>query len=1148
MDCANCGSPATPGQKFCGECGQPLASGCPSCGSENPPGQKFCGECGTPLADTAVPRTVPAVETPSAQRRVVSVLFVDLVGFTSFSEGRDPEDVRALITRYFDLAAEAVAAFGGTVDKFIGDAVMAWWGATTSQEDDAERATRAALDILDRVTTLGEEEGLDGLAARAGVMTGEASVGPGGNEKGLLLGDLVNSASRLQSLAAPDSVFVGARTADLVASALEVISEGSHRVKGKEAPLEAFRVGRVLGSTYRPGRDVIEPPFVGRDSELRILKDNLHAVDRDKRARLVSLVGHAGIGKSRLIWEFLKYIDGLVDTIYWHEGRSPSYGDGLAMWALGEMIRRRCRISETDTDEVSLIRLSETVAEFIGDPEERRWVEPRLASILGVGEAVAGERTELFAAGRALFEAISTQGTTVLVFEDVQWADTSLLEFIEELPDWSQNHPILVVSVTRPDLLDRRPDWGSGRRGFTSIYLSPLSTSEIHELVEGAVPGIPASAVERIADSAGGIPLFAVEMLRMLMGDGRLTLADGIFEITGDLTELEVPSSVHAVVAARIDRLPLEARDLTRDAAVLGFSFTLGGLAALREEEPDKVERQLSILVRNEILELVRDPRSPEAGQYQWVQAVLREVVYGRIGKADRHELHLRAARHYRDLDDPELAPVAAQHYVDALGADAAADETIEAELVNALGAALERSLDIHAHEQVVALAEAALPVAPARLQADLRERAAKAAVALLDVDTALRHADALIEAGEAGDVDLLHRGISLFGAIGNGLQRGQDVVTRLTPHLDAHPDFEEHPALAKAAAELARAQMISGLSTDAEAAELADRAIGAAEKLGVLEAVADAMITRGTAFATSRNHQAMALLRGAVELCRRHGFTGTMLRGLINIGYASQEVDETIAATEEAFAESKRVGDRNHAAFVASNLSGGYYYLWRWDDLEALLEDPAFGASEFSESGRLTSQASLARARGTVDEIAGLLEESSAIVAEATDPQIILNHERGVAADHFFEERYEESWEIGERHLRTHEFAPLVALSIMALAAAGARNREWLELTERETRERMSEQTWAYIADTCAIQLALMDGQHERALEIVDASTESMGRMGALDAVFTVLAVAARDLPEGPERDACIRRAKAQCEATGAPGFIDWLDRWLKS
>ena len=761
MVCGTCDAVAQEGQRFCGQCGQPLVASCPACGFDNPPDHRFCGSCGATLGGAGVSEN--RSDTPTAtERRVVSVLFIDLVGFTTFSEGRDPEDVRNVITEYFDVARDVIERFGGTVDKFIGDAVMAWWGATSSQEDDAERAVRSALEVVDAVASLGERLGVACLAARSGVMTGEVAVGPGGNEKGLLLGDLVNTTSRLQSLAEPGTVFVGDVTARLVNRAIDLEPAGTHQVKGKEEPVVAWKANRVLSERGGRGRvDMLEPPFVGRASELRLLKDTLIGTGHDQRARLVSLIGQAGIGKSRLIREFSNYVDGLVDDVYWHEGRSPSFGDGLALWALGEMIRGRAGIQETGSPEVTAERLAESVAAFVHE-DEVDWVRERLAGLLGVGQSAGGERTELFAAARTFFEGIAAGGTTVLVFEDLHWADPSLLEFVEELPDWSRNHPIMVVTMARPDLLDRRPDWGSGRPGFASLYLGPLGESEMADLIAGAVQGIPDIAVERIVAAAEGVPLFAVEMLRTLMSDGRLVVTESGVSVQDDLTEIDVPSSVQAVISARLDRLPQSERDLAHDAAVLGQSFTSDGLASLRDESLDKLERRLADLVRHEILTLVHDPRSPELGQYQWVQGVLREVTYGRIARTDRHDLHLRVARYFRGLGDPELAPVAASHFVSASGYAGASDPQLQEELVASLEAAIARARSLHAHEQILSLVELALPVAPPDLAVDLHEYAALAAVRLSQGATADRHTEALAALAAALDnVAVLHRSVS---------------------------------------------------------------------------------------------------------------------------------------------------------------------------------------------------------------------------------------------------------------------------------------------------------------------------------------------------------------------------------------------------
>jgi len=899
--CANCGTVAQPSQRFCGRCGTSLARDCPNCGAENPPDHRFCGTCGTPL-----PESVETAEQVTAvERRVVSVLFVDLVGFTTLSEGRDSEDVRNLITDYFDEAKDVVDHFGGTVDKFIGDAVMAWWGAETSNEDDAERAVRSALEIVDRVGQLGEAHGIADLAARAGVMTGQASVGPGGNEKGLLLGDMVNATSRLQSIAEPGAVYIGDTTARLVQTAIEVTPAGTHEVKGKEEPIVAHRATRVLAERGGAGKaDVLEPPFVGRDSELRLLKDSLHDTGRERRARLVSLVGQGGIGKSRLVWEFLKYVDGIAEVVYWHQGRSPSYGNGLSLWALGEMVRQRAGVTELDDDATTASRLDEMVAEFIEGPDQQNWVRERLATLLGIGDSIGSERTELFAAVRALFEAIATRGTTVLVFEDLQWADHGLLEFIEELPDWSQRHPILVVTVTRPDLLDHRPDWGSGRRGFASTYLPPLTEDEMDELVRGAVPGIPDRAVDAITASAGGVPLFAVETLRMLLGDGRLIASSEGVRVEGDLGDLEIPSTVQAVIAARLDRLPPEERELARDAAVLGQSLTIEALAALRDEEPDKVERRLSGLVRREILAMVRDPRSPERGQYHWVQSLLREVAYARVSKSDRHDLHLRAARFLRDLDDPELAPVAASHYVSARETAPGDVAELDAELEEALDAAMERALLLHAHEQVISLSRMALDVVSPERAAYLHATAARAAMRISDEGEADRHVDVLMAlATQSEDPALLHLAMALTAEVYNGFRQADKVLDVVSPHIDAHPHLDSDPNLTRAAAQLARARLLSGDDSQ-EAIALVDRTLGAAEKHGLLEDVASTMTTLGTALSGERPHQGVALIKGAIEICEEHGFMDEMLRGLINLGYASPDLDIIIEATKRCYEE----------------------------------------------------------------------------------------------------------------------------------------------------------------------------------------------------------------------------------------------------
>ncbi len=1134
MVCGHCGASAQEGQKFCGQCGRQLVATCPNCGFDNPPDHRFCGSCGTALGDTS-----PSVAPSATERRVVSVLFVDLVGFTSYSEHRDTEEVRGLITEYFDLARDVIERFGGTVDKFIGDAVMAWWGATTAREDDAERAVRSALEVIDAVTSLGDRRGIDGLAARAGVMTGEVAVGPGGNEKGLLLGDLVNSTSRLQSLAEPGTVLVGESTAALVRRSIEVEPAGTHQVKGKEDPITAWQATRVLSELGGRGRvEMLEPPFTGRASELRLLKDALHATGREQRSRLVSLVGQAGIGKSRLIREFSNYIDGLVEPVYWHEGRSPSYGDGLALWALGEMVRGRARLQETDPPEVTAARLDEAVAEFVPEAETG-WVRDRLAALLGLGGSVGGERTELFAAARAFFEGIAGHGTTILVFEDLHWADPSMLEFIEELPDWSRNHPILVVTMSRPDLLDRRPDWGSGRPGFTSIYLGPLAGDEMVDLIAGAVKGLPAEAVERIAAAAEGVPLFAVEMLRSLIGDGRLVVGESGVTVEGDLTQIEVPGSVQAVIAARLDRLPPEERNMVRDAAVLGYSFTIDALSSLREESLDKIERRLGDLVRHEILTVIRDPRSPEHGQYQWVQSVLREVAYGRISRADRHDLHLKVARYMRDLEDPELAPVAAAHFVAASEVGQGDGSELQAELIASLRAAIDRVRALHAHEQVLSLVRVALPVADTDQAGELHEYAALAAVRLSDFEVARDHTGAISRLAESsGSEPLLHRSMALKARVANDFRRSGEVVEELKDHIERYPEFDADPHLAEAAVGLARAMMLSG--EDEAAAVMADRALGAVEKLNLIEAVADAMVTRGTALSATRYHQAMALLRGALDICREHDLMDTKLRTLINIGYASQDYAETMDASMAAFEEARRVGDRNHASFVAGNLVGALIWELRLDQAESLLDDPVWSPRPSDQMLHEALYAEVALRRGDRPRADRHLVAAQAV--RDSDPQALANLERTVDLFALFDGDYQPVFETGRRQFRESPWAPWLSMWFAVTGAALMGEPHALEEARAMAASLPPGQLNTPSLDLAEIMLAMIDGDVDVAVARVDGLWgATSGAELVWHELITKVAVA-RHLPPGHEaRARYLSRIEEITVPKGALGVWEW-------
>src|SRR5919198_1961830 len=743
--CPSCGTENSAGRKFCGGCAAPLTRVCPACGAANEPGMRFCGECAQPLdaeAASATPAPPEPTSAAAAERRLVSVLFADLVGFTTLSEGRDAEDVRELLSRYFEAARTLIERYGGTVEKFIGDAVMAVWGTPTATEDDAERAVRAALDLVAAVSALGQEIGAEDLRARAGVLTGEAAVTPNATGQGMVAGDLVNTASRVQSVAEPGSVFVGEATRRATEQAIVYEAAGSFALKGKAGETPLWRAVRVVsgrgGSLKSEG---LEAPFVGRERELRQIKDLFHVCAEEKRAQLVSVSGIAGIGKSRLAWEFYKYFDGIAQTVYWHRGRSLAYGEGVTYWALADMVRMRCRIAEDDPQDEAWRKLQAALAEHLLDAEERQFVEPRLAQLLGLGEGASYERQDLFAAWRLFFERLADTYPTVLAFEDMQWADASLLDFVEYLLEWSRDKPLFVLTLARPELLEKRPTWGAGHRNFASLYLEPLSEEAMHELLLGLVPGLPPQLRTQILARAEGVPLYAVETVRMLLDRGLLVPDGSSYRVVGEIESLAVPETLHALIAARLDGLSAEERRLLGDAAVLGKTFTPQALASLSGLERERLEELLGGLVRREVLGLQSDPRSPEQGQYGFLQDLLRHVVYETLSKRDRRAKHLAAADHLTaSLGEEEVAEVVASHLLDAyrLEPEAADAESLRAKAPQALLRAGERAASLGASTEAGRYFEQAGELAQTpQEQASAGSRAGEMALAAGESDRA---------------------------------------------------------------------------------------------------------------------------------------------------------------------------------------------------------------------------------------------------------------------------------------------------------------------------------------------------------------------------------------------------------------------------
>ncbi|HEY8774633.1 MAG TPA: adenylate/guanylate cyclase domain-containing protein [Gaiellaceae bacterium] len=949
MQCAACGSENEAGRKFCGECGNALSLPCPACGGSNTPGVKFCGECGARLE--SLPARAPAErEAPASERRLVSVLFADLVGFTALSESRDAEETRELLSRYFDTCRRLIELYGGTVEKFIGDAVMAVWGTPIATEDDAERAVRAALDLVAAVTALGDEIGAPDLRARAGVLTGEAAVTVGAEGEGMVAGDLVNTASRIQSIADPGCVLVGEATRRTTDQTIVYADAGSHELKGKDGLVPLWQALRVIagarGSLKSTG---LEAPFVGRDGELRRIKDLFHTCADDRKPQLISITGIAGIGKSRLAWEFYKYFDGLPQITYWHRGRCLSYGEGVTYWALADMVRMRARIAEDEEPASALAKLAQVVEEHLPDTDERRFVEPRLRHLLGLEDSTRFEREDLFAAWRLFVERLADVYPTVMVFEDMQWADASLLDFIEYLLEWSRSSPLFVVTLARPELQDRRPTWGAASRNFTSIYLEPLPEPAMEELLAGLVPGLPEALRHQILERAEGIPLYAVETVRMLLDRGALVQEGSVYRLTGTVEALEVPETLHALIAARLDGLTAEERRVMQDGAVLGKTFTKQALAAVSGFAEQELDPLLASLTRKELLGVQADPRTPEHGQYGFLQDLLRRVAYETLAKSDRKSRHLAAAGYLEEAwGDHEVVEVVASHYLNAYEAAPATSDAAEIrdKARAALTRAGERAASLGASEEAQRYFEQSSGLTDEPLvQAALLDRAGQMANNAGANEAAARLFETSIGLYEAqGETHAMARASARLGEVESRYGQLEKAIERMERAYAVISTDEPDEDLGLLAARLALSYWFAGNTK--RAAEHVELALEIGESLSLPEVLERAWTTKAMlTTAQGRPEEARGLFKLALEHSLEHGLTqraANACGNLSDISFQRDRYEEALGYLHQALAIARKDGDRPNEWFSISETTYALYMTGHWDEaIAALAEIP---------------------------------------------------------------------------------------------------------------------------------------------------------------------------------------------------------------
>ncbi len=1000
MDCWRCATQVRVGARFCGACDVALGRCCSSCGTLVGPRDAYCRECGAALPDdspssspSGALRTagIPRQRPSGTERRVCSVLFVDLVGFTPLSQDRDPEDVRELLLHYFDVVRTVVSRYGGVVEQFIGDAVVAIWGAPRAEEGDAERAVRAALDVVDAIGVLGSALN-EALAARAGVVTGEIAVSLSPAGEAMVAGDAVNTAARVQASAHPGQVLADEATRRLTASAIAFADAGEHLLKGKSERLQLWRAIRVVSGLAGSQRhDRLEAPLCGRDTELRALRDLFHRCVDHGQARLVLVSGPAGVGKSRLGWELEKHIDGLAAKVLWHRGRCLSYGDGAAFWALAEMVRQRFGIADDDPTDIAADKLAAGLTRFIRDPGERVFVGVRLGRLLGVpmdgdpGTVLPPD--ELFAGWRAFFERLSEIAPVVLVLEDAHHADPALLDFLEDVVDWAPNSPVFVVVLGRAQVELERHGVGLGRNR-TLLSLAPLDAGSMGALLEGLVPGLPPSVASTIADQAQGLPLFAVETVRSLVDRGVLVpVAGNAYEVAGELGTLVVPDSLHGLLAARLDALDPRTRLLVADAAVLGTSFSAEALVAVSGRTESEVRTCLAELVRREVLQVSTDRLSPQRGDYRFAQQMLRQVAYATLARRDRKARHLAVAEYLRSTfadDGEEVMDIVARHYVEALDAVPAdvgtgqlRDLAIEAsrrageraERAGAPGhaaALYQRAAELHERQNESVAAAA------------LWERAAEAWMAELTQHAAVRAAErAQVIHENLGDQrsaarakTLIGKGLRMEGRYGEARDHLEAAVTLLRP--------EPAKDTVNALAQLASVDVFSGGS---EGGKLLSEALDLAQGLDIGGGMLAGLLILNGIFCWMNNRavEGDANLREAAHLAQRAGDNWMVAHALGNLsgGQLTRDPDEAATNARAAIEHSRRIGNRRTLALATTNLAFALLLLGDWDGAAQWLGEPT-GLDDPPEiRGRPALRGCLSALRGDIagadDAIAGL-------------------------------------------------------------------------------------------------------------------------------------------------------------------------------
>jgi class 3 adenylate cyclase/tetratricopeptide (TPR) repeat protein len=912
------------------------------------------------------------------------VVFCDLVGFTQRAETLDPEDVEAFLDPYHRRLRSELEHYGGTVEKFIGDAVMALFGAPTAHEDDPERAVRAALAIRDWALDNGH------VQVRLGVTTGEAVIRleakPEAGEA-MASGDVVNTAARLQAAASVNAVLVDETTYRATRHVIDHEQVDPVDAKGKA---DTIAVWQPRSARTRFGVDVAHvarAELVGRERELAVLRDVFERAVHGRTPQLVTLVGVPGIGKSRLVFELSQIAREDPELITWRQGRCLAYGDGVTLWALGEIVKAQLGILEQDSP-ADVAEKARASVDALVDEKDARWVELHLLALVGVAEEseLGGDRRgEAFAAWRRFLEGLAELRPLVVVFEDLHWADESLLDFVDELVDWLIDVPLLVVGTARPELLEERPGWGGGKLNATTLALAPLSDEQTARLISALIdrPVLPAESQQALLERAGGNPLYAEQF------------ADLYLE-RGSTEELSLPETLQGIIAARLDGLPSAEKGLLQDAAVIGKVFWTGGL---RREEREAAEA-LHSLERKGFVRRQRRSSVEGESEFAFAHALVRDVAYGQIPRGERAQKHRHVALWIEALGRTEdHAELLAHHWSAALElAGAAGLETVD--LVTptrlALRAAGDRSFALNAFAEAAAYYDQAVALWPDgdADRADLLLRRARSLQLTADDRSAaaLEEArDALLAVGNretAAEAEVFlsnvwwHRGL-------------RDEAMRHLERAEQLSGSTPSPVTARVLASVARMRGLAG--EPAEGLQLAKDALAVAQRLGLDEIRAHSLSTIGTAKNLLGDPTGRAELEKALEiaLAVHSPQAGTIYNNLAVADFFELDLRRTATLFDEGLRVAEQFGDGINARWLRGQQPRMRFYLGRWDEAlegsDAFIAECEAGSPHYLETAARETRGLIRLARGDREGALADVRRALALAREAKDPQALM-------------------------------------------------------------------------------------------------------------------------------------------------------------